>query len=61
MSNPETHDAVEIDETRLDDVSGGPIFMQYDGVKGSLAPTPPPSTASGVNVLLGDGSVRFVG
>ena len=47
--------AVEIDEARLEDVSGGPIYMQVEGIKGSVR-----AEGSGVNVLLADGSVRFV-
>jgi hypothetical protein len=49
---------VEIDEARLDDVSGGPVYMQLEGLKGSV-------TAEGsiavTNVALGDGSVRSIG
>jgi len=49
--------AVEIDEARLEDVSGGPIYMQVEGIKGSAEGSSP---ASGANFTLCDGAVRFV-
>ena len=60
MSKQENDGAVEIDEARLEDVSGGPIYMQYEGVKGDVRAATS-SAASGANVALGDGSVKFVG
>ena len=49
--------AVEIDEARLDDVAGGPIYWPPEGIPGITAVKP---AASGANILLGDGSVRTV-
>lgn len=39
------------------DVKGGPIYMQYDGIKGDVSAQS--SHLGGVNVCFGDGSVRF--
>ena len=47
----ENEGAVEVDEARLEDVSGGPIYMQYEGIKGSVT-AEGSSLASGVNVAL---------
>jgi prepilin-type processing-associated H-X9-DG protein len=57
----EDQGAVEIDEARLDDVSGGPIYMNYNdlSIKGDVTADGSVHTG-GVNVLLGDGSVRFL-
>lgn len=51
--------AVELDEARLEEISGGPIYMQVEGIKGRV-------TAEGhsgpldTGAVLGDGSVKFV-
>ena len=57
----ENQGPAEIDEARLDDVSGGPIYMNYNdlAVKGDVTADGSVHTG-GVNVLFGDGSVRFV-
>jgi hypothetical protein len=55
----ERQGAVEIDEVRLEDVSGGPIYMEIEGIKGDVT-LEGSSLASGMNIALGDGSVRLV-
>ena len=55
----QTQGPVEIDDARLEDLSGGPIYMQYEGIKGSVT-AEGSTSASGMNVVLADGSVRFV-
>lgn len=57
MTEPKTETVVEIDEAELKDVSGGAAYIKFDGVDGEVVERKP--TASGVNVLLGDGSVRI--
>lgn len=52
----ENQGPVEVDEARLEDVSGGPIYMHVDGVKGSVTS----GQISGVQVGLADGSVKFI-
>jgi prepilin-type processing-associated H-X9-DG protein len=46
-----------VSEQEAADVKGGPIYMQYEGIKGNV--TPASAHTGGVNVCLGDGSVRF--
>ena len=60
MNTHEAHQgAVEIDDARLEDVSGGPVYIPIGDIKGSVS-AEGSSHPSGVNVALGDGSVRFV-
>ena len=53
----ELNDANVVSEQEAADVKGGPIYMQYEGIKGSVSAAS--THAGGVNVCLGDGSVRF--
>ena len=49
-------DTIQVSEQEAADVKGGPIYMQYEGIKGSVSSS---AHTGGVNVCLGDGSVRF--
>lgn len=59
MSKLESDTPVEIDEARLDEVSGGPIYM-FEALKGQFAPSTPSAPSTPV-APLGDGSVRPIG
>ncbi len=46
-----------VGEQEAAQVKGGPIYMQYEGIKGDVSAQS--KHVGGVNVALGDGSVRF--
>lgn len=53
----ELKETMVVGEQEAADVKGGPIYMQYDGIKGSVSTQG--TALGGINVALGDGSVRF--
>lgn len=50
------NETMAVSERDAADVKGGPIYMNYEGIKGSVSSS---AHSGGVNVCLGDGSVRF--
>lgn len=50
-------DTTAVSELDAAQVKGGPIYMQYEGIKGDVSAQS--KHIGGVNVALGDGSVRF--
>lgn len=52
----ELDETMVVSEQEIANVKGGPIYMQYEGIKGSVSSS---AHSGGVNVCLGDGSVRF--
>lgn len=50
------NEMTQVSEQEAMVVKGGPIYMQYEGIKGSVSSS---AHTGGVNVCLGDGSVRF--
>jgi prepilin-type processing-associated H-X9-DG protein len=53
----ELTDTTPVSEQEAAQVKGGPIYMQYEGIKGNVSAQS--KHVGGVNVALGDGSVRF--
>lgn len=53
----ELTDTTAVNELDAAQVKGGPIYMQYEGIKGDVSAQS--KHIGGVNVAFGDGSVRF--
>lgn len=45
------HDAMEVEVKEAADVKGGPVYMKFDGIKGSVTGS---AYAGGVRVAVGD-------
>jgi len=61
MSKVENEGVVELEEGRLEELSGGPAYIKFDGIDGRVtASTAKPIQLDATGVF-GDGSVRSIG